>query len=171
MTRPRWVGWSPLVSVSIMMLSELRRSARNVAAREKEKKEREGGAVSDNDAEDAFEDSDGPGSNPGRAHGSSGVHKNPDNESSAKKPSGADGTRGSRSADRSVASRHASDDESRSSRCRAQQQWEACEGQAVRAVQWMRAATREELSRMPRKRSTEREDERRSSVSLALGWL
>ena len=42
MTRPRWVGWSPLVSVSIVMLSGLRRSerAKGKAAREKEKKER-----------------------------------------------------------------------------------------------------------------------------------
>ena len=51
-----------------MMLSELRRSARNVAAREKEKKEREEGAVRDNDTEDAVEDSQGQGSNPGLAH-------------------------------------------------------------------------------------------------------
>ena len=73
-------------------LGPKRPSVRKEAAREKEKKEREGGEVSDNDAEDAFEDSDGPGSNPGRVHGSSGVHKNPDNESSAKRPSVADGT-------------------------------------------------------------------------------
>jgi len=58
----------PLLGVCrIMMPSGLRRSDRTKAASNKEKKEREEGAVRDNDAEDAVEDSDGPGSNPGRA--------------------------------------------------------------------------------------------------------
>ena len=44
-----------------------RRSARVEAARDREEKERKDGAVSDNDAEDADEDSKGPGSYRGRA--------------------------------------------------------------------------------------------------------
>ena len=44
-------------------------------------KESKEGAARDTDAEDAAEDSDGPGPDPGRAHGSSGVHKYPDIES------------------------------------------------------------------------------------------
>ena len=124
MARPRWVGWSPLVSVSIMAPTHpqgrgartdyytlatrraagVRRRKRVLKAKLEITMPKEEGTV---------EDSDGPGSNLGRAHGSSGVHKNPDNESSAKKPSEADCTRGGRSADRSMASRHDSDDESR----------------------------------------------------------
>ena len=45
-----------------------RRSARVEAASDREEKERKDGAVSDNDAEDADEDSEGPGSYRGRAH-------------------------------------------------------------------------------------------------------
>ena len=44
-----------------------RSSARQKAACDKEEEERKAGAVSDNDAEDADEDSEGPGSNQGRA--------------------------------------------------------------------------------------------------------
>ena len=73
------------------------------------------GAARDTDAEDAAEDSDGPGPDPGRAHGSSGVHKDPDNESLDKKPSGADGTQADGSADRTTASRQDFDSESRPS--------------------------------------------------------
>ena len=75
MTRLRWVGWPPLVSVSYNENDALRaystvasrRSERAQAARDKEKEERKEGAVRGNDAEDAVEDSDGPGSDPGRA--------------------------------------------------------------------------------------------------------
>ena len=49
-----------------------------------------------------------------------------------------------------MAQQHGGRRQRREDRCRAQQQWEACEGQAVRAVQWMRAATSEEVSIMPR---------------------
>ena len=45
-----------------------RRSERQKAARDKEEEERKESAVSDNDAEDADEDSEGPGSYRGRAH-------------------------------------------------------------------------------------------------------
>ena len=58
----------PFVSVSIVMLPGPRRSARDKAAREKAMKESEEGAARDSDAEDAYEDSDGPGPDPGRAH-------------------------------------------------------------------------------------------------------
>jgi len=58
----------PFVSVSIVMLLGRRRSERNKAAREKAMKESEEGAVRDSDAEDASEDSDGPGPDPGRVH-------------------------------------------------------------------------------------------------------
>ena len=54
-------------SVSIVMLPGRRRSERNKAAREKAMKESEEGAARDSDAEDAYEDSDGPGPDPGRA--------------------------------------------------------------------------------------------------------
>ena len=57
----------PFVSVSVVMLPGLRRSARDKAAREKAMKESEEGAARDSDAEDAYEDSDGPGPDPGRA--------------------------------------------------------------------------------------------------------
>ena len=79
-----------------------RSSARQKEARDKEEEEIKAGAVSDNDAEDADEDSEGPGSNRGRTHSSSGVHKDPDNVSSGRRPSTTDGTRGSGSADRSI---------------------------------------------------------------------
>ena len=45
-----------------------RRSTLNIEARDKEKEESTEGAVSDDNAEDTDEDSQGPGSNPGLAH-------------------------------------------------------------------------------------------------------
>ena len=57
----------PFVSVSIVMLPGPRRSARDKAAKEKAMKESKEGAARDTDAEDAAEDSDGPGPDPGRA--------------------------------------------------------------------------------------------------------
>ena len=51
-----------------------RRSERLKAARDQEEEEIKESAVSDNDAEDADEDSEGPGSNPGRARRMSPPH-------------------------------------------------------------------------------------------------
>ena len=50
-----------------------------------------------NGTEDTGEDSLGPGSNRGLAHGSSGVHKDPDKDSNVSMPSGSDGARSGRS--------------------------------------------------------------------------
>ena len=58
----------PFVSVTIVMLPGPRRSARDKAAKEKAMKESKEGAARDTDAEDAAEDSDGPGPDWDRAH-------------------------------------------------------------------------------------------------------
>ena len=92
-----------------------RRSERGKHARDKEKEESTEGEVRDKDAEGTVEDSLGPGSNPDLAHGSSGVHKTPVKKSSAKQPSEADGTRGSRSEDHSMPSRRDFGEQSRPS--------------------------------------------------------
>ena len=84
------------------MPAGLRRSDRNKAAMERATKESTEDAARDIYAEDAVEDSVGPGPDRGRVHGSSGVHKDPDKVSSGRRPSTTDGTRGSGSADRSI---------------------------------------------------------------------
>ena len=56
-------------------------------------KESTEGAVRDTGAEDAAEDSDGPGPDRDRAHGSSGVHKDSDKVSTGCPPSTPVGTR------------------------------------------------------------------------------
>ena len=58
-----------------------------------------------NGTEDTGEDSLGPGSNRGLAHGSSGVHKDPDKDSNVSMPSGSDGARSGRSDTHSMPSR------------------------------------------------------------------
>ena len=106
---------SPLRGCRIMMPSGLRRSTRDKAAKERAMKESTEDAARDIYAEDAVEDSDGPGPDRGRAHGSSGVHKDPDKVSSGSQPSTPVGTRGSGSADRPILSGHAFGDGRRSS--------------------------------------------------------